>query len=213
MFRNLDEYLNYIMTQSIYCVQKEETYFHFKPISLYEYVKLDSVTGNYFSDDIWKHFTFQPEIKDIAHHRTFLFSDLTYRGTIEFRSACEQPVQDAFAYAAFHAGLAEKTAELEILLKSDNILYHHGYSAPELRELFTYRKYPEFFEKKQLSEKLLQILELAEAGLSERGFQEEVFLTPLFQRAEQLTNPAKEFLNGLENGDNLEDWIFRYAKI
>ncbi|MEE5993248.1 MAG: glutamate-cysteine ligase family protein [Oscillospiraceae bacterium] len=209
-FRNLDEYVDYIQSQSIYCVQKGDKYLHFKPIPLYRYVNLDSVTGSYF-DGTWKTFTFQPEIEDIAHHRSFKFSDLTYRGTIEFRSACEQPIKEVFTHAAFHVGLSKKLDELTDLLDNDSVLYAHGYTASELRELFTYRNIPEFVDKQKLSKLLLQILELAKAGLLEKGYQEEIFLAPLFERAERLTNPALDFLNGIENGDTLESWIFRYG--
>ncbi len=212
-FQNLDEYLAYIGTQSIYCVQKEEKYLHFKPVILENYIHLDSVTGNYFSSGTWKEYTFKPEIQDIAHHRSFKFADLTYRGTIEFRSACEQPVSEIFTHAAFHAGLAKKTDALAEILDSDTVLYHHGYNASELRELFTYRSLPAFVNKKQLSAVLLQILELARTGLTERGYQEEKFLEPLFKRAEQLTNPAQEFLHGIEQGDSLEAWISKYAAL
>ena len=174
---------------------------------------MDSVTGSYFDSGEWKEFTFKPEIEDIAHHRSFKFADLTYRGTIEFRSACEQPVKEAFTHSAFHAGLSRKLDELTALLERDTVLYGHGYNAVELRELFTYRKFPEFVEKKKVSDLLIAILELAKAGLSERGYQEEIFLAPLFERAEKLTNPARDFLDGLERGDTLEKWIFQYGTI
>ena len=212
-FRNLDEYVDYIQSQSIYCVQKGDKYLHFKPIPLYRYVELDSVTGTYYDSGTWKEYTFKPEIEDIAHHRSFKFADLTYRGTIEFRSACEQPVQDVFTHSAFHAGLSRKLDELTDLLDNDSVLYRHGYNASELRELFTYRNIPEFVDKKKLSALLMEILELAKEGLSERGYQEENFLAPLFERAETLTNPATELLKGLENGDSLEEWILRYGTI
>lgn len=210
-FHNLEEYFDYVASQSIYCVQKGEKYLHFKPIPLYEYINLDSVTGSYFDAGTWKTSTFKPEIQDIAHHRSFKFADLTYRGTIEFRSACEQPVKDVFSHAVFHAGLSRKLDELTDLLEHDSVLYGHGYNASELRELLTYRKIPEFVDKKKLSAFLIQILEISEVGLHERGYQEENFLRPLFERAENLTNPALEFLNGLERGDSLESWISRYS--
>ena len=61
--------------------------------------------------------------------------------------------------------------------------------------------------------KLLQILELAQSGLQKRGFGEEVFLEPLFDRAERLTNPALEYRNALEHGANTEELIERYAAL
>ncbi|MBR1529600.1 MAG: glutamylcysteine synthetase [Oscillospiraceae bacterium] len=211
-FQNLDEYISYIRSQSIYCVQKGDKYLHFKPIPLEHYIHLDSVKGVYFSENQWKEFDFKPEISDIADHRTFKFTDLTYRGTMEFRSACEQPVSEIFAHAAFHAGLARKTPELAEILDSDSVLYQHGYTAPELRNLFTLRNFPDFADQKRISLQLLKILELARDGLSERGYQEESFLEPLFRRAETLLSPAREMLAGLEKGDQIEFWIDQYSK-
>ena len=59
---------------------------------------------------------------------------------------------------------------------------------------------------------MLKILELARDGLSERGYQEESFLEPLFRRAETLLSPAREMLAGLEKGDQIEFWIDQYSK-
>ena len=60
---------------------------------------------------------------------------------------------------------------------------------------------------------LLQILELAQSGLQKRGFGEEVFLEPLFERAERLTNPALDYLNAIEQGTHIEELIEHYAAL
>ena len=210
---SIDEYIEYVKTQSMYCVGKEDKYFHFRPMPLTKYFSAESVTGEYFDGETWKTGTFRPEIEDLAHLRTFKFEDLTYRGTIEYRSACEQPVRDAFTHAAFHVGLAQKLDELTQLLNQDVVLYGHGYRAEELRKLFTYKDLPDFVDRKALSARLIQILQLAEAGLFQRGFGEEFFLKPLFDRAERLTNPALAIAKGLANGDSPETWAENYALI
>ena len=212
-FADLDEFLEYITGESMYCVGKQERYFHFEPIPLRDYINQERITGQYFADGAWHTADFRPEIKDIEHLRTFKFADLTYRGTVEYRSACEQPVDAAFSLAAFLAGLAEEPDALTELLDEDTVLYHHGYSASELRELLTHRILPSFIDRKALSLKLQQILELAQSGLQKRGFGEEVFLEPLFDRAERLTNPALEYLNALEHGAHIERLIERYAAL
>ncbi|MBQ8927601.1 MAG: glutamylcysteine synthetase [Oscillospiraceae bacterium] len=207
----LGEYVGYVKSQSIYCVQKEDKYLHFKPVPLYDYVTRDAVTGTYYADGDWHTHTFRPDVEDLAHHRTFKFADLTYRGTIEYRSACEQPMQEAFTHAAFHAGLAECLDELGALLDADTVLYHQGFDAAELRELMTYRELPGFVDRTALSRQLEAILKLAEKGLTRRGFGEEGYLAPLYARVQQLTNPALMLLAGLEAGDAIETWIERYA--
>lgn len=212
-FADLDEYLEYIAGQSMYCVGKQERYFHFEPVPLRDYINQARITGQYFADGAWHTAEFRPEINDVGHLRTFKFADLTYRGTVEYRSACEQPVDAAFSLAAFHAGLAEELDALTELLDADTVLYHHGNTASELRELLTHRKLPSFIDRKALSAKLLKILALAQSGLQKRGFGEEVYLEPLFVRAERLTNPALEYLNALEHGANIEELIERYAAL
>ena len=197
----------------MYCVGKQGRYFHFQPIPLREYVQKDRITGQFYADGAWHTADFRPEIEDVAHLRTFKFADLTYCGTIEYRSACEQPISAVFSHAAFHAGLAEESDALTELLNEDTVLYHHGYSAPELRELLTHRTLPSFIDREALSAKLLQILELAQSGLQKRGLGEEHFLEPLSDRAERLTNPARDYLDAIEHGAKIEELIERYAAL
>ena len=212
-FADLDEYIEYVAGQSMYCVGKQGRYFHFQPIPLRDYVQKERITGQYFADGAWHTADFRPEIGDVAHLRTFKFADLTYRGTIEYRSACEQPMDAVFSHAAFHAGLAQELNALTELLDQDEVLYHHGYSASELRELLTYRTLPSFVDRKALSHTLEEILNLAQSGLQKRGLGEEVFLEPLFERAASLSNPAIDYLNALEQGVSTEELIERYAAL
>ena len=127
---------------------------------------------------------FQPQPDDIAYLRTFKFEDLTYRGTIEYRSACCQPISDVMTVAAFHLGLQGKVKELKNLLDSDTSLYHHG-----------------------------KVLDLCREGLSERGRGEEKYLEPLYQRINNRTNPAKEMLRRLQNGESMETIIKDFAEV
>ena len=145
-----------------------------------------------------------PLPSDVAWLRPFKFEDLTQRGTVEFRSVCEQPVREAFASAAFHAGLAERVAKLADLLARDTILYGHGYGAVELRSLMICRDWPSFIDRKALAVQLHRILDIAEEGLARRGFGEEPLLAPLRRRAETLTSPAREHLACLVRGESVE---------
>ena len=115
--------------------------------------------------------------------------------------------------AAFHLGLVEKTDELNELLDQDHVLYHHGYSAGELRKILNHRKWPEFIDHDRLSSLCLQVLNLADAGLRERGLGEEIFLKPLYRRAEKLSSPARKLVVGLESGHSLQEYILEYAQL
>lgn len=143
--------------------------------------------------------------------RPFKFEDLTYRGTLEFRSVCAQPVPEALAFAAFHAGLMEMLPELAALLDDDETLYGHGYNVSELRELFNRRNWPLFLDRPALSAQLTRILDLAARGCSRRGANEGPLLAPLYRRAETLVSPAREFVDGMEKGETVDAFIARFG--
>ncbi|MBR1742879.1 MAG: glutamylcysteine synthetase, partial [Lachnospiraceae bacterium] len=135
----------------------------------------------------------------------------TFRGTVEFRSVCEQPVKEIMASGAFHAGLMENLHALTYYLENDHVIYHKGYNASELRRQFVMTELPELFDKKAISELLLKILGLASDGLKIREKNEERFLEPLYERAEKLLSPAKEMKDGMANGKTMKDYIYEYG--
>ena len=143
--------------------------------------------------------------------RTFKLEDLTFRGTVEYRSACCQPIKDSMTIAAFHTGLLEKLPELKELLEKDRVVYGRSQNADRLQHLFSKKVLPDFVDRQKLRGQLIKILSLAEDGLRKRGFGEEVFLSPLFDRAERLSNPAKDMLEGISQGWRLEDYVERYS--
>ena len=126
-------------------------------------------------------------------------------GTIELRPACQQPPHEAMAATALYLGLIEGHRQIaefvkcafarerrivqdSLALKSDPALsrcwarmksYHHqviraGLAAPEPAPGF-----------------LAEVLRLAAAALSRRGYGEEQMLAPLWQRLAEKENPAQ----------------------
>ncbi|MGN1115822.1 MAG: glutamylcysteine synthetase, partial [Candidatus Ornithomonoglobus sp.] len=211
--KDVDDLVEYIKSTSIYCTMRNGRYINFTPIPINEYLKLDKVQGEYFDGEKYQSIEFEPLIEDLEHLRTFKFEDLTYRGTIEFRSMCCQPISDSMTVAALHIGLLERVQELQGLLNSDNVIYSHGYSASELQRLFSRKALPDFVDKEKLVQVLLRILDLSAAGLKQRGMNEEVFLEPLYERARTLSNPAKKMLDGIEQGKTLEYYIKEYSLV
>lgn len=211
--KDIHDLIEYIKSCSMYCVERDNKYIFFEPIKVIEYFNRKEVFGEYFKDGSLHKITFNPQPTDIQYLRTFKFQDLTYRGTVEFRSSCCQPISDTMTVSAFHIGLLENLNDLTTLLNNDDVLYNRGYSASELRNLLNQKDIPLFIDKDRLSVELIQILDIAKDGLISRGFGEEKFLEPLYIRAESLTNPAKELAEGLENGYPLEDYILKYSKI
>jgi glutamate--cysteine ligase len=113
-----------------------------------------------------------------------------------------------------HVGLMENLHDLTAFLADDRTIYHQGYTAPELRQLFVQKNFPgNFFDRKAVSALILKILDLAKAGLAQRGMDEEDFLAPLYPRAERLESPAVELLNGLAHGETIEDYIEKFGRL
>ena len=210
---SVEELIAYIRSMSIYCLERDGKYINFAPTPLERYFASASVTGEYFDGGEYRSITFAPSLEDLAYLRSFKFEDLTYRGTIEFRSVCEQPVSEIMAPAAFHAGLAEMVPELTALLDADRSIYQQGYSPVELRELFVRRELPAFLDREAASDLLTRVLDLAKAGLEKRGMDEAHFLEPLYHRARYLLSPARQMVEGLEAGVPLEEFIRDYARL
>ncbi len=210
-FTSADDILDYIGTASIYCVERENKYINFKPIPITDYFSRGLIQGEYFENGEYKKIIFEPRLKDIEYLRTFKFEDLTFRGTIEFRSVCCQPIKDSMTVAAFHIGLMDNLNKLSDLLKNDRIIYHHGYTASELRKMFVKKNLPDFVDKSSLYSLAKQVVDLSYEGLLNRGLGEEKFLYPLYERIAAQTNPAKAMLNLIKQGTDIEKIITDYA--
>ena len=209
--RSIGELINYIESMSIYCVERGEKYINFTPTPLWVYFSRDTLTGEYYENGSYHEITFHPELGDLQWLRSYKLVDLTYRGTIEHRSVCQQPIDQVFAPAAFHTGLTENLHELTVFLQTDTSLYGHGLDTFALRKLLCHGSLPDFTEKKRISQALMALLRLAEDGLRQRGYAEETFLAPLYERAETLQSPAVKTLNGLRKGIPLSYYVKSYS--
>lgn len=210
---DIPELVAYIKSTSLFNVARDGKYIYFTPIPAGQFFDLQTVNGMVF-DPNQEHFVpveVHPQPSDLQYLRSYKFEDLTFRGTIEYRSACCQPIRECMTVAAFHVGLMQQLSELETLLKEDRSLYKQGYSPSELRKMLIQLELPEQLNQDALRQIALQVLALAEQGLKERGKGEERFLQPLFRRAEMLTNPAREILHREANGKSMEDMIDEYA--
>ncbi len=207
-----EEFLDYIQRTSIFCCERDGHYVHFKPLPVVEYYKKETVDAEYYENGVYHSYKIHPEEGDLSYLRTYKFEDLTYRGTIEFRSCCNQPFHDALSVAAFHVGLMGKTEELTELMENDLSIYHHGYSAGELRKILIKREWPEFIDKNGLKKLCKDVIALSEQGLKERKKGEEVLINCLKERAENLCPPALKMIEGLESGDSIEEWVLKYSE-
>ena len=205
--------IDYIAGTSVYCAERGGRYINFRPVNIVEYLQSRAVKGEYYDNGGYKEIVVKPCIDDLAYLRTFKFEDLTYRGTVEYRSACTQPVRDAMALPAFHAGLSCNLGALDELLKHDGVIYNRGYTPSQLRKMLVRRRLPDFIDADRLYALLKRIVDLADDGLRGRGLGEEKYLMPLYERIAVRRCPAEHMLSQMENGRSLERLIVDYAEI
>jgi gamma-glutamylcysteine synthetase len=208
-----EDLLSYIESTSIYCVERGRNYINFPPINIMEYFEQPYVEGEYYENGSYRTIQVVPRLDDIQYLRTFKFEDLTFRGTIEFRSVCCQPIRDCMTVAAFHVGLKNNLYKLDELLKGDHVIYHHGYTAGELRKMFVRRELPAFVNCSALHDLVKNVLDLAREGLRERGHGEERMLDPLYDRLEKGSNPAKHVLELRKQGADMQQIILEYGQL
>jgi gamma-glutamylcysteine synthetase len=211
--QNIEELIDYMLDTSIYCTEQDDKYINFPPILIVDYFNQKEVTGEYFKNGKYHQIKFKPRLSDFDYFRTFKFEDLTFRGTIEFRSVCCQPVKENIAVPAFHLGLIEKIKELNEILDNDTVLFNKGYSLTDLRRMFVKSDFPSFVDKKELKKLLKVIIDLSADGLKNRGNKEEKLLKPLYERAKSLENPAQRLIKHVNSGKDIEKLILEFSKI
>ena len=204
---SVDELIEYIKSQSVYCTMRDGKYIDFRPTAVRDYFSLDKVSGEYFDGSGYRNTEFVPDAGDLEYLRTFKFEDLTFRGTIEYRSSCTQPIKDVMTVAAFHTGLSGKLGELGEIVRYDKNLYGNGFTPTELQDMLSKRELPDFINRKALSNQLIRILDTAADGLKLRNKGEERFLQPLYERAQRLESPAAAMLRKSESGVGMADLI------
>lgn len=212
-FNDLNDLGAYLESLNIYCVMRDGAYINFETMNLMDYFSRDYVTGEIYDNGTYRKIDIKPCLNDIEFLRPFKFINLTFRGTVEFRSVCTQPIKDSMTVAAFHLGLKDRLDELEELINDDDILYHKGYTAGELRKLLVCDDIPSFIDKEGLCRLTKDVVDLADDGLAERGIGEEKFLKPLYLRIKKHTNPGKVIIESLQKGVSIEKLIRDYGTI
>lgn len=211
-FKDISDLQAYLESLDVYCVMRDGVYINFPSMNVLDYFNQESVMGEAYSyDGKYKKVNITPILDDIEYLRPFKFINLTFRGTIEFRSVCTQPIKDSMSVAAFHLGLKDKLDDLEELINNDEIIYHKGYNANELRKLLVQDEIPSFLNQNDLCKLSKDIVDISASGLEDRGLGEEKFLKTLYERISKNTNPGKDIINLMNNGAKVEKIIKDYG--
>ena len=212
-FEDINDLQSYLESLNIYCVMRDGAYINFPSMNLLDYFAREYVRGEIYCNGEYRKIDIKPCINDIKYLRPFKFINLTFRGTVEFRSICTQPIKDSMCVSAFHLGLKDNLDELSYIIDNDDVIYHNGYTASELRKLLIQEEVPSFIDKNDLCRLSRDIVDLAAEGLKERGIGEEIFLNPLYERIKKHTNPGKDILQSIQNEISIEKIINEYGKI
>ncbi len=171
-FRTTEDLVEYISRKGIFNRKRDGKYEIFAPVGLCEYFSKEDARE-----------------EDIDCYLSFKNVEITRRGTLEVRSDCAQPFEEAFAPAAFNLGIAYNMDKANALLNAflrDNIINETNSA---LREKVVRGEL--IADRMAMSEMLLEMLNISEEGLLKRGKGEEKYLVPLYKRAKLLSNPGK----------------------
>ena len=210
-FKDIRDLQSYLESLDVYCVMRDGVYINFPSTNVLDYFNQESVIGEAYVNGEYKQVSITPILDDIEYLRPFKFINLTFRGTVEFRSVCTQPIKDSMCVAAFHLGLKDKLDDLEELINNDNIIYHKGYNANELRKLLVQDEIPLFLNQNDLCKLSKDVVDISASGLEDRGLGEEKFLETLYERIKKHTNPGKDIIKLMNNGEKVENIIKDYG--
>ena len=146
--------------------------------------------------------------EDIRQFLSFRHVEITYRGTLEIRSDCAQPLYDAFLPPAFNLGIAHNIDKA--ISKFNEFFEHKNLENSYLRKCVSNGKAIKEFSKNQLTDFAVAMVSISEEGLIKRGLNEEQIIKPLFKRAKELKCPA---LYTLEHKKNIDKVIAEYSKL
>ncbi|MEM7151424.1 MAG: hypothetical protein AAF799_01220 [Myxococcota bacterium] len=184
----------------------------FRPLPLRDYLLMpetETLPGWFMED--WtkpRETVVHPSLEHLEGFKGFKNITLTKHKTVEIRSFCEQPLRDAFAPAAFVLGCREHLLEVEEVLDALGT----SLSNSELRRLVNVGRQEEIAPAAEMRKVLERLVELSHRGLQERGRGEEVFLKPLYRRAEQLECPGGHALRLLRSGSSMRSIVEAYAE-
>ncbi len=138
----------------------------------------------------------EPQVTDIHTQNGFCYYNarlVSKFGTIENRMCCQQPPKETMVTSALTLGILENLEEAQFLVKELSFV-----SPEKLRMEAIQHALDAQLEGESIVPYLYQVLHIAEKGLKNRGFGEEVFLEPLFRRLEILQTPADAAIDVFE---------------
>lgn len=175
LFKDEDDFLDYLNHSAIFTAERDGQTYYFYPIQARDYLATPEIQAFSLNGD---EVLIYPQEEDFETHRSYQYQDLTTRGTVEFRSVCTQPLDRTFTSGAFHLGLLVNLDKLESYLEAAPFFKVFGRNYKFLRRQFSKKKLTAA-EEAAIVDFSKDLLILAEEGLEKRDKQEMVYLQPL----------------------------------
>lgn len=193
-FKSMADYCNlFIQTTPVLYVKRNGKYVSIEKMSVAKYFNSDFVVGRIVDNQIESSqiIKIQPEFSDIQYFKSYFYNRLTHFGTLEIRSACQQPVGSLFAPAAFNLGLIYNRVKINKFLQRCNYKALLGTSNNKL---------------------FIKLYDLVRDGLIMRGFGEEKYIDCLYDRVVDRTNPAKSSIHLLNKKNySIKDVVWQFS--
>lgn len=197
-YHSIDDMAMSFLDRSLFHRLRDGAYEIFDPVSLQDYFGQPAYGA-------------QPQ--DIQQFLSFRNVELTYRGTLEVRGDCAQPLSAAFAPPAFSLGLACNATVAAELTQAFLARWGAGRTNSQLRAAVAATGELPGVPAEELYTFAGQLLSAAQQGLTQRGKGEEVLLQPLYERVERRTNPAKQWRRMQQQGAADKEIIDIWNKI
>ncbi len=194
-FDDVEQIIDYFTDKDICFKVDGLEYECFKPVSLHEY----------FNEQM------HPE-SDINGFFNVERVTINRYNVIEMRGDCIQPLNSTFCATAFNIGICQNSSKaLQIcdLFIATNRLT--GLDIKKLRKLAITNRFTELVSPKTLSSFLTEMINIAKEGLMSRGYGEEIYLQPLYERATKLKSPAEYQLQLISEGQDIIEIAKLYA--
>ncbi len=193
---DIEALIDYFTDKHI-CFKKDGIEFEcFKPLKLSEYF------------DVKKN-----PAKDIENYFNVERVTINQLNVIEVRGDCIQPLDATFAPSAFSIGIcnnSKKAYSRCIAFLQENGISNMGNK--ELRKMAITGRFNELCSPRAISLFLIKMIDISKQGLIERGFGEEEYLIPLYQRAKRLQCPAELQLSLMAEDKSIIDVAKQYAR-
>lgn len=187
-FEDIHHYIDYLLKFSCLLVKRDNIPYKLDPgMTISQYFDCQELPAESVTGDIKK---IQPLLKDIHVKCGMAWFDARLQsayGTIEDRCSCQQPPHEHLVSSALTLGLVENLSGVATI--ADTLTLNKW---RDIRIEACKNGIEMTYQNIDMLPLLQQLLDVAHTGLKSRGLGEERYLSPLYNRLESRSCPAKQ---------------------